>query len=48
MNNTNLYIAYASAMKGNSTMARHYINEYQKVFGDYGLDEEEQQHLASV
>jgi hypothetical protein len=27
-------LAFATALKGNKTMAKHYLKEYQKTFGD--------------
>ena len=41
-------LAYSSAMKGNSTMAKHYLKEYNKQFGDPGYDMDEYQKVMAA
>lgn len=35
-------------MKGNALIAKHYLSEYQRLYGDYCLDEEDQSKLQKA
>jgi len=41
-------LAYAQAIKGNMTMAKHYNVEYIKLYGDYGMDDIENDKVEHV
>lgn len=41
-------LAYAYALKGNMTMAKHFFQQYQNKFGECGVDYKESDILESV
>lgn len=38
-------IAYATAMKGNKPLAKHYLSEYKKRYGDHSFEDDEVERL---
>ena len=45
---SNFFLAYSSAMKGNSDMARFYLSEYSKQFGDFSRNSEDFQRVQQA